>query len=192
MILNKLSLHTSMMISRPPETEYAAWIQTYVDSTSSALAAFKLDNVAKLLEQQMAVLRALLATAPADIAGYSYAPGKWTLAESLLHTADTERVFAFRLLHVARGDTRPLFGFNQDAWVPEMRAARRTLDDILNEMDSVRAATLTLVRSLDENALVKIGIASDHPISARALIWLIAGHMNHHIDLTRDRYLAGR
>jgi len=137
-------------------------------------------------------LRELLTGAPADIGGFAYAPDKWTLGESLLHVADTERVFAYRLLRVARADTTPLPGFDQDAWVPESRSARRPLDSILAELESVRAATLALVHSLDATALTRVGVASNHAVSATALIWMITGHMAHHHGITRDRYLAAR
>jgi hypothetical protein len=112
------------------------------------------------------------------------------LAESLVHVADTERVFAYRLLRIARGDSTPLAGFEQDDWVPESRASSRSLADILEELDAVRAATLCLVRSLDDTAVARQGVSSNHVVSARALVWMLAGHMAHHLTLTREKYLS--
>jgi hypothetical protein len=131
-----------------------------------------------------------MASVPEAKASHAYAPGKWTLGESLVHVSDTERVFSYRLLRIARGDRTPLPGFEQDDWVPTSRAGRRSLADVLGEMYAVRAATLALVRSLDEEAINESGMASGKDVTARALVWMIAGHMQHHFVLTRDRYLA--
>jgi len=144
------------------------------------------------MEGQTSRLRALLADAPADIGEFAYAEGKWTLSESLLHVADTERVFAYRLLRIARNDATPLPAFDQDAWVPESRSTRRPLVSVLDEIEAVRSASLALIHSLDETALSRVGTASNNPVSANALIWMIAGHMGHHHTITRDRYLAAR
>ncbi len=184
-----------MNITRPSPAEYAPFALTYIDAAASALAAAgpntESDDVWPLLVSQPQALLALLhAVDPARVE-YSYGPGKWTLGESLVHVADTERVFAYRLMRIARGDTTPLPGFDQDAWVPESRTAGRTLSDILTEIETVRAATLALARSLDAQAWGHVGVASGHPVSARALAWMIAGHFAHHLDLTRDRYLHG-
>ena len=129
-----------------------------------------------------------MSTTPLRIA--AYAPGKWTLAESLLHVADTERVFAYRALRVSRGDQTPLPGFDQDPWVPLSGADRRTLADILTEIEAVRNANLHLIRAFDDAAASRMGTASGNPVSVRALVWIIAGHFAHHLELTRTRYLG--
>lgn len=179
-----------LSIPRPGAGEHAPYAITYVNATAAALAARGSEDVIALLAAQPAEWRALLDGVDPSRAGHRYAPGKWTLAESLVHVADTERVFAYRLLRIARGDRTPLPGFEQDDWVPESRADRRTLADILDELDAVRAATLALVRSLDDAAVAQNGISSNHPVTARALIWMLAGHMAHHLVLTRNTYLA--
>ena len=179
-----------MKITRPSPTEHAPFASTYIDATANALSAIGTDHLWSLLvTQPMALVELLDAVDPA-LVEYSYGPGKWTLGESLVHVADTERVFAYRLMRIARGDMTPLPGFDQDAWVPESRTTGRPLDDILTEMQTVRAATLSLAKSLDEKAWSQVGVASGHPISARALAWMIAGHFAHHLDLTRERYLV--
>ena len=179
-----------MKITRPGPSEHAPFATTYIDATATALDAMETDHLWSLLvTQPMALVELLDATDPA-LVDYAYAPGKWTLGESLVHVSDTERVFAYRLVRVARGDMTPLPGFDQDAWVPESRTSGRPLDDILTEIQTVRAATLSLIKSLDEKAWGQIGVASGHPISPRALAWMIAGHFAHHLDITRDRYLA--
>ena len=178
-----------MTITRPSPAEHAPFAGTYRDATAKALGALGTDHLWSLLVTQPMALGELLDAVDPALVDLAYAPGKWTLGESLVHVSDTERVFAYRLLRVARGDMTPLPGFDQDAWVPESRTTGRPLDDILTEIQTVRAATLSLVKSLDEHAWGQIGVASGHPISPRALAWMIAGHFAHHLDLTRERYL---
>ncbi len=179
-----------MIIPRPTTDEHAPYMVTYVDATARALATLGSDDVLALLAAQPAQWRALLANADGSLTHHAYAPGKWTLAESLVHVADTERVFAYRLLRVARGDQTPLPGFDQDAWVPNSRTGTRSLANILDEFDAVRTATLALARSLDADAVAATGTAGGVTVSARALMWIIAGHAAHHLEITRDRYLA--
>lgn len=177
-------------IARPRADEHAPYYGAYIDAAERTIAARGLTDVVALLDVQRHDWQALMATVPDTRAAFAYAPGKWTLAESLVHVSDTERVFAYRLLRIGRGDTTPLPGFEQDEWVPASRAGARTLADILAEMLTVRDATLTLVRSLDGQAVAQQGTASGKAVTARALVWMIAGHMQHHLELTRDRYLA--
>ncbi len=183
-------MNSSITIARPSPAEHAPYAITYVDATARALRTQGNDDLVALLASQIPVLRELLAHTTDAAAQQTYAPGKWTLAESLLHVADTERVFSYRLLTIARGDQTPLPGFDQDAWVPNSRAAARSLSDLLAEVHAVRNATLALVQSLDAAAIASLGTSSGVPVSVRALTWLIAGHFAHHLDITRDRYLA--
>jgi hypothetical protein len=177
-------------IARPAANEHAPYYTGYIDAAEASLAQRGLADVVALLEVQTADWQALMAAVPEAASSHAYAPGKWTLGESLVHVSDTERVFAYRLLRIGRGDRTPLPGFEQDDWVPTSRAGRRSLADILAEMYAVRASTLALVRSLDDEAIGQIGVASGKDVTARALVWMIAGHMQHHFGLTRDRYLA--
>jgi hypothetical protein len=178
------------IIARPAASEHAPYYGPYIDQAERTMAERGLGDIADLLEAQRSDWTSLMAGVAESRGTARYAPDKWTLAESLVHVSDTERVFAYRLLRIARGDRTPLPGFEQDEWVPASRAASRTLADIVGEMDTVRAATLALVRSLDEVAVAQLGVASGKDVSARALVWMIAGHMAHHFALTRDRYLA--
>ncbi len=179
-----------MKITRPSPSEHAPFAATYINAAANALDLLGTDQLWSLLAAQPTALMELLDAVDPALATYAYAPGKWTLGESLVHVSDTERVFAYRLMRIARGDMTPLPGFDQDAWVPESRTVARPLHDILTELQTVRAATLSLVKSLDEQAWGQVGVASGHPVSPRALAWMIAGHFAHHLDLTRDRYLT--
>lgn len=180
----------SLLLQLPDPTEHAPYAATYLAATAAALDGGGHQELTGLLLAQQQAWPALLDGVVPSMAAHAYAPGKWTLAESLVHVADTERVFAYRLLRVARGDTTPMPGFDQDAWVPLSGAGERTLPEIVAELTAVREATLALVRSLDDAALMRVGVASGHPVSARALVWMIAGHMAHHLTITRERYLS--
>lgn len=179
----------SALDTRPSSDEFFTYFGTYVDATTKALESSP-QGLLSLLETQVGELRTLLQGVDEKAAQSAYAPGKWTLAESLIHVSDTERVFAYRLLRFARGDATPLPGFDQDVWVPQSGAASRKLADILTEVEAVRAATLVLVRSLDEAAMVRQGVSNNRTLSVRALAWIIAGHFAHHQELTRTRYLG--
>lgn len=180
-----------MSLARPDVHEFAPYYGKYIEAAAAAVGALNGGALPDLLTLQTVELRALLAGTTDERAREAYAPGKWTLLESLLHVADTERVFSYRMLSIARGDQTALPGFDQDAWVPNSRAHERTLEDILIEIDVVRASSLALLHSLDSASLMRIGTASGQSVSARALAWIIGGHFTHHHALTRDRYLAG-
>ncbi len=179
-----------MYPARPSESEHAPYYGTYIDAAQTDISKLDHGSVVDLLTVQPVMLRSLLADASEDQFTDSYAPGKWTLAESLVHVSDTERVFGYRLLRIARGDSTPLAGFEQDSWVPNSGARDRNSTDILTEIDVVRASTLSLVHSVSSEAFARSGTASGKNISAGALVWLIAGHFSHHLKLTAERYLA--
>jgi uncharacterized damage-inducible protein DinB len=170
-----------MTIAKPPSGDYAPFYQKYVDAASTA------DNVIELLAQQGDVL-AYMATWPEDTAGHRYAEGKWTVGQMIGHMADTERVFCYRLLRIARGDATPLAGFDQDAYQLHAGFEGRTLASLVAELRAVRHGSMALIRSLDQAALDRAGTASENRVTARALVWLIAGHFAHHTAILKERY----
>ncbi|MEP6764458.1 MAG: DinB family protein [Gemmatimonadaceae bacterium] len=177
-------------INRPDPSEHPPFAITYINATDAALSEAKLSDVRELLAKQCDQLDSMLKGVTEDQANRAYAEGKWTLKESIVHISDAERVFSYRCMRVARADKTSLPGFDQDAFVPESRSNMRTLADVLAEFRAIRGATLALVNSLDAAAIAQVGVSSGNPFSARAFCWVIAGHAVHHINLTRDRYLA--
>ena len=167
---------------RPARGEYAPFYQPYLDAVPDG------DIVKTLREGLEATLFALRAV-PEERAEHRYAPGKWTLREVLGHILDTERVFSYRALRIARGDATPLPGIEQDDYVREGRFERRPLGELIEEYEFVRRANLLLFNSFDENELGRQGTASGHGVSVRALVWIVAGHERHHLNTLRDRYL---
>lgn len=122
---------------------------------------------------------------------HRYAPGKWSVRESVGHCVDAERVFTHRLLWFARNGGGELPSMDQDAWVPASRADERPLVEHLAEWAAVRTGLVSLLRSLPDDAWTLRGVASDNPVSVRALAWIIAGHELHHRNVWRDAYGIG-
>ncbi|SHH56585.1 DinB family protein [Winogradskyella jejuensis] len=120
---------------------------------------------------------------------FAYAEGKWTPKDILLHIIDTERIFSYRALRIARGDKTEMVGFEQDDYIESGKANNRTLENLLNEYKSVRNATISLFGSFSETQLKSIGRASGSPISVRAIGHIITGHENHHNCVIEERYL---
>jgi uncharacterized damage-inducible protein DinB len=170
-----------MTIAQPTPGDYAPYYQKYIDAAAAT------DNALDLLKQQGDVM-AFMATWPEAQAGHRYAEGKWTVTQVIGHLSDTERVFAYRLLRIARGDATPLAGFDENAFQRQAGFERRTVASVVSELRAVRHASLALIRSLDAAALDRAGTASDHHVTARALVWLIAGHFAHHTAILKERY----
>ena len=123
------------------------------------------------------------------IGDYVYAPGKWTVKEIIQHMIDTERIFAYRALRIARGDQTPLPGFDQDDYAKSVDVKNRLLDDLVDEMISVRRSTCFLFDSLDDKDLRNKGYASQNEIDVIALGYIICGHFLHHNKIIRERYI---
>jgi hypothetical protein len=104
--------------------------------------------------------------------------------------SDTERIFTYRLLAFARGDAGPLPGFDENSYTPAQESDRVPLAWLLDEFVAVRAATLALLKVLPPKAWERRGVASKHPLSARAAAWIIAGHEIHHRRVLEERYLT--
>jgi hypothetical protein len=173
---------SELIVARPEADEYTPYYGTYIGKVPEG-------DVRVLLREQEPETVALISSFSEENASRGYGPGKWTLKEVLLHISDAERVFAYRLLRIGRGDTTPLPGFDQDPWVLTSHANDRSLANLLAEYRAVRAATLALVDSLSAEAWLRTGTASDHTISARALGYICAGHELHHVQLIQERYI---
>lgn len=174
-----------MTIAPPASGDYAAFYAGYVDRVRDS-------DVLRVLREQPGELRALLAPVADTTARIRPAPEEWSINEVLGHVSDGERIFAYRALRIARGDATPLPGFDQDAFILPGKFNARPLASLLDEFEAAREATLRLVETLDEEMLSRVGTASNNPISARALVYIIAGHVAHHIESLRAVYLGAR
>ncbi len=175
---------TAPQYQRPDPSEYAPYQKAYLDLVTE-------DDVLRSLERQLTETVALFESLPESRGDHAYAPGKWRLKEVLGHIVDAERVLSYRALRVARGDTRPLAAFDQDAWVDHSACSQRTFRSLLDEMSAVRQATLSLFRSLDPAALLRRGSTdAGNPFTVRAIPYIILGHERHHLRIIRERYLT--
>lgn len=171
-------------MKRPRSDEHADYYSMYIDRVPHGRP------LVDVLREAPDTLDALLSSLPAEREHFAYETGKWTLREVLGHVIDAERLFSYRALHVARGDTADLPGMEQDDWAAASNADARPLADLLGEFRGLRAANTALFASFDEETLSRRGTASGFEFTVRALIHIIAGHELHHRDVLRERYLA--
>jgi hypothetical protein len=171
----------AVTVAPPQGDEFAEFHKGYM-----AAVANETDAIA-VLERQQAAIDRLAALTPAQ-AGFRYADGKWSVREVAGHLADSERVLSYRLLRIARSDRTPLPGFDENAFVAGSNADRRSPGELAAELAAVRVATLALVRSLEDEALLRRGTVNNWTLSARALAFIIAGHFQHHVNVLRERY----
>ena len=157
-------------VGRPGPDEYAPFYAGYIDAVPGG-------HLLDVLRQRGG-LAALARDLDPALADYAYASSKWTVAEAVQHVIDTERIFQARVLRIARGDTTPLPGFDQDPYVAA--ATPRPLAALADEFDRLRTSTVDLVGSLSPTDLLRTGTASGAPLSARAAAWIVVGHERHH------------
>ena len=152
------------------------------------LAAFPDGRVGLHLQAQVVEIEELCAGLTESGAMFRYAEKKWTVKEVIGHLLDTERVFAYRLLRISRGDMTELPGFDETTYAPEGQFNGRSLDELVSEFKLQRASTLALVNGVPQAAWPRVGTANGFPTSAWALVYIILGHTAHHFSLLRDRY----
>jgi uncharacterized damage-inducible protein DinB len=172
-------------ISRPEPGEYAPYYDRYISLIPEN------DILSTLDSQRRQTLLLLSGCGEAD-GDRRYAPDKWTVKEVLGHVCDTERIFAYRALRIARGDRTPIEGFEQDDYVRNSPFGKRPLAEVIEDYIAVRRAALTLLRNLDEESSLRRGIANKNEISVRALAYLMAGHELHHHRILEQKYFASR
>lgn len=169
---------------RPARSEYA-------DSHAGYVAAAPDGDILATLEREGARAVALYRALPPGRADFAYAPGKWTIREVLAHVSDSERVFAYRALRFGRADPTPLAGFDQELWLPHAHAGRRSWESLIDELATVRAASLALFCSFEPEDWTRSGVANAAAVTVRALAWIVAGHELHHRRILAERYGVG-
>lgn len=171
-----------LIIPRPEPGEFDSYYTRYLDAVPDG-------DLLRLLEEGAEEALNLLRAFGEEHGERRYAPGKWTVKEVVGHVTDTERVFAYRALHIARADETALPSFDHDLYVASAGFNRRSLADLAEEFADVRKATIKLLAGLDAPALTRSGGVSGHPMTVRAAAWIIAGHAQHHAQMLRQRYL---
>ena len=165
---------------RVEESEYAPYYGTYIGPIAD-------QDVAALLASQAGALDSLASLSDAQ-GKHRYGADKWSVKEVMGHITDSERVFAYRMMRIARGDSTPLVGFDQQPYVDAANFDALPIATLIDGFRTTRAATLSLMKQIEDEAWPRMGTASGFPVSARALAYIIAGHATHHIGILRDRY----
>lgn len=167
-------------MKRPQTLEYPEWYNNYVELVQG--------DVIEFLEKQGTEFPNFLNNL-IEKADYAYAPGKWTIKEMVGHIIDTERIMACRLTCFARNETAALPGFEEDAYVKNAHFKDRSLFNLSEEFMALRKANMFLFKSLNEEDLNRNGNANGNQISVRALVFILAGHIIHHTNIIKERYL---
>lgn len=165
---------------RVEESEHAPYYATYIAPIAD-------QDVTTLLSSQAGALDSLSSLSDAQ-GKHRYGPDKWSVKEVIGHMTDSERVFAYRMMRIARGDSTPLAGFDQRPYIDGANFDALPIATLIDGFRTTRAATLSLMQQIEDEAWARMGTASGFPVSARALAYIIAGHAAHHIVILRDKY----
>ncbi len=169
-------------IAKPQVGEYPTYASMYIDLLPDD------GQVLQHLQANIDRVYDVVSALPTDKLIKPHTDGEWTVQEILVHVIDDERIYAYRALRFARGDTTSLPGFEQDTYVPPSRANQRTLDDIFDEYRTVRQSTIHLFNSMDDAILMRSGTADGKQATVRALAYHIAGHELHHLNSIIEHY----
>lgn len=166
----------------PEQTEYAEYYGHYVSLVQDA-------DVVSAMQKQLDNLTNLFSQATDEQGVYTYESGKWTIKELLGHLIDGERVFAYRAFRFSRADETPLPGFDQDPYIENANYNSINIADLLAEFSLLRQSNILFFKNLTDEMWDRTGIASDNPITVRAIAFIIAGHVEHHVKVLKEKYL---
>ena len=169
------------MIHKPAPSEFPEFYGRYINLVNG--------DPLRLLESQVLTIQSLVSEIASDKEDYAYAEGKWTIREVIGHMTDCERIMAYRALRFSRNDQTELPGFEEDDYVAASNFNQRSLYDLAHELCVVRESNLAMVKSLTPEMLDRKGTANGKPISVRALVYVLAWHVAHHVGVIRERYL---
>lgn len=172
----------NLKISRPETVEYDSYYERYVSLVADG-------DIISTLKNQISETLELLTAINAEKADFRYAEGKWSVKELVGHMIDTERIFAYRALRIARGDRTPIEGYEQDDYIKNAEFAKCNLADLAEEFALIRRANVLMFRNLSETAWHRRGTANEREVSVRALAYISAGHEIYHVNILKERYL---
>lgn len=172
---------SSSVSGRPKSDEYAPFYQGYVDRVPG-------ENPLLFLRRQAEEAIDFLRNVPEDKRDYAYAAGKWTTRQVISHLIDSERVFSYRALRFSRLDSQPLAGFDENQYVENAELGDRPYSSLIDELELVRRANVESFSHLSQAVWLRSGEANGKPVSVRALAFIMAGHLDHHLEILRERY----
>lgn len=166
------------------KNEYAPYYESYID-----LVTKNNKGLVKNLEDSLENSLVVFANLPKNKYLYRYADGKWTINEILQHIIDTERIFNYRALRFSRNDLTELVGFDQNLYVDQSNANEREFVSLLDELTILRKSTIHLYKSFTSDALLVKGKSNSNFMSVRALGYITSGHLLHHLNIIKTRYI---
>jgi len=172
-------------LSAPTSDEYAEFYAGYIRFAQAR------GDVLAALPIQIEEIKSTLGILSDEQALFRDAPKEWSIKEVMGHLNDVERVFSYRLLRVSRNDPTPIPGFEQDDYVRESGFDGCSLQDLIQEFEYLRHANILAIHNMSEEATLRRGTASGATVSARALIHMLVGHVDHHMASLHEKYLPG-
>ena len=182
-MLEEVTAQPPLVIARPQAGEYAPYYERYISLIQE-------NDILATLDRQRREMVLLLSGLSEEQGDFRYAPEKWSAKEVLGHVCDTERIFAYRALRISRGDATPMEGFEQDDYVKHGPFARHVIAEVIEDYIAVRRATISLLRSLEEAAWSRRGVANKNEVTVRAIAYTIAGHEVHHRGILEEKYFG--
>ena len=172
-----------MKLTVPTSEEFAPFYAEYVQRATAS------GDVLAALPKQIDELNSALGKLTDEQARFKFGPAEWSIKEVVGHLNDVERVFSYRLLRISRNDQTPLAGFEQEDYVREAGFDNRTLSDLIQEFEFLRHANILAILHMPDEAVQRKGTASGATVSANALIFMMVGHVEHHVASLHENYL---
>lgn len=167
---------------RPKPDEFLEYYGRYIDRVPDG-------DIVDTLSRQTTETIAFFKSIPEAKADYQYAPGKWSIRQVIGHLCDGERVFQYRAFRFSRADKTPVAGFEENDYVANAPYAKVSMEKLIAEFEYLRRASIYMFSNLDAEAMGRVGVANDNAVSVRALAFIMAGHVTHHVQVLKDRYL---
>ena len=171
-------------MARPSKSDYIPFYETYVSLVPE-------NDIKEALLQSLPLVESFLDSIPGNKADFAYADGKWTIKQLIQHAIDAERIFCYRALCIARGESQNLPGFEENEYARQAVVDHRTLRELRDEFLAVRKASILLFNSFTQEMMDAKGRSNNNPISALSIGYILVGHWKHHQRILTERYLKG-
>lgn len=169
------------MLAPPKSGEFNPYYNGYIEKVKDL-------DLMGFLEEQKKTYQELVNHWPTDRLDHKYEEGKWTVKEVLTHINDVERIFAFRLVTTLRGEEKSIPGFDENAYIRNANINHRVVENFTNEFIALRSSSIALCKSVQEQDWLRAGNFNGSPMTARAIAYMMPGHVAHHLEILNERY----
>jgi hypothetical protein len=180
--LCSMTVHVPPKFPRPVEGDCEAYFFRYINKVTDP-------DIVNAMQKQQAVFSDFIAGLSPDQLHFRYAPEKWSLAEMIGHVLDTERIFAYRMFCISRGEHQNLPGFEQDDYVEASIFDYLNGNELKDEWNAIRTSTIMLCQHMTTEMAARLGKANGVPVRAYAYAYMMVGHVVHHLEIAAERYL---